>query len=129
MINDNNYKILSDFSWNPSYSGLSWSSSSILLNWWKQGLSSFCCLSVSTLTLLGREFSHPQMENVCMHAKLVQLCLTLHPCGLYPTSVLCPWDSPGKNTEVGCHAILQQMENILPLCWYQWEREYSGRYE
>ena len=21
--------------------------------------------------------------------------------------VLCPWDSPGKNTAVGCHALLQ----------------------
>ena len=24
--------------------------------------------------------------------------------GLGPTRLLCPWDSPGKNTEVGCHA-------------------------
>ena len=24
-----------------------------------------------------------------------------------PTSLLCPWDSPGKNTGVGCHALLQ----------------------
>ena len=23
------------------------------------------------------------------------------------TSLLCPWDSPGKNTGVGCHAVLQ----------------------
>ena len=23
------------------------------------------------------------------------------------TRLLCPWDSPGKNTEVGCHALLQ----------------------
>ena len=27
------------------------------------------------------------------------------PHGLYP-SRLCPWDSPGKNTRVGCHALL-----------------------
>ena len=26
---------------------------------------------------------------------------------LQPTSLLCPWDSPGKNTGVGCHAFLQ----------------------
>ena len=25
---------------------------------------------------------------------------------LYLTRLLCPWDSPGKNTAVGCHAIL-----------------------
>ena len=27
--------------------------------------------------------------------------------GRQPTRLLCPWDSPGKNTEVGCHALLQ----------------------
>ena len=24
-----------------------------------------------------------------------------------PTRLLCPWDSPGKNSEVGCHFLLQ----------------------
>ena len=24
-----------------------------------------------------------------------------------PTRLPCPWDSPGKNTEVGCHFLLQ----------------------
>ena len=27
--------------------------------------------------------------------------------GLYPARLLCPWDSPGKNTGVGGHALLQ----------------------
>ena len=27
--------------------------------------------------------------------------------GLWPTRLLCPWDSPGKNTGVGCHFLLQ----------------------
>ena len=27
--------------------------------------------------------------------------------GLLPTRFLCPWDSPGKDTGVGCHALLQ----------------------
>ena len=26
---------------------------------------------------------------------------------LQPTRLLCPWDSPGKNSGVGCHALLQ----------------------
>ena len=43
-------------------------------------------------------------------AKLLQLCPTL--CdpidGLLPGS-LCPWDSPGKNTAVGCHFLFQYM--------------------
>ena len=31
----------------------------------------------------------------------------LQPHGLKPARLLCPWDSPGKNTEVRCHALLQ----------------------
>ena len=27
-----------------------------------------------------------------------------------PTRLLCPWDSPGKNTGVGCHFLLQYMK-------------------
>ena len=27
--------------------------------------------------------------------------------GLEPTRFLCPWNSPGKNTGVGCHSFLQ----------------------
>ena len=32
---------------------------------------------------------------------------SLWPHGLQPARLLCPWDSPGKNTGVGCHALLQ----------------------
>ena len=32
---------------------------------------------------------------------------SLQPYALWPTRLLCPWDSPGKNTGVGCHALLQ----------------------
>ena len=28
------------------------------------------------------------------------------PRGLPPTRLLCPWDSPGKNTGAGCHSLL-----------------------
>ena len=27
--------------------------------------------------------------------------------GLQPSRLLCPWDSPGKNTGIGCHGLLQ----------------------
>ena len=40
-----------------------------------------------------------------MHPKLLQSCPTL--CYPMPTRFLCPWDSPGKNTGVGCHTLLQ----------------------
>ena len=32
---------------------------------------------------------------------------SLWPCGLWPTRLLCPWDSPGKDTGVSCHFLLQ----------------------
>ena len=31
----------------------------------------------------------------------------MQPHGLQPTRLLCPWDSPAKNTGVGCHFLLQ----------------------
>ena len=34
---------------------------------------------------------------------------SLWPHGLYPTKLLCPWDFPGKNTGVHCHALLQRI--------------------
>ena len=59
--------------------------------------SSFGVLTASTQTL----------SSLCMHAESLQLCLTLRPYELQPARLLCPWDSPGKNTGVGCHALLQ----------------------
>ena len=32
---------------------------------------------------------------------------SLQPHGLEPTRLLCPWNSPGQNTRVGCHFLLQ----------------------
>ena len=36
-------------------------------------------------------------------------------CGLQPTKLLHPWDSPGKNTGVGCHFLLQGIFSIQGL--------------
>ena len=47
---------------------------------------------------------------------------SLQPYGLQPTRLLCPWDSPGKSTRVGCHALLQgifpvwELNLHLPAC-------------
>ena len=38
-----------------------------------------------------------------MQIFMCYVCLTL----VDPARLLCPWDSPGKNTGVGCHALLQ----------------------
>ena len=32
---------------------------------------------------------------------------SFQPHGLQPARLLCPWDSPGKSTRVGCHFLLQ----------------------
>ena len=43
-------------------------------------------------------------------AKLLQSCLTLcNPIDCSPPGFTRPWDSPGKNTGVGCHCFLQRM--------------------
>ena len=42
-----------------------------------------------------------------MDATSLQLCLALCDRGLQLDKCLCPWDSLGKNTGVGCHALLQ----------------------
>ena len=42
---------------------------------------------------------------LCLHAQSLQSCPALRPHGLQPTRLLCPWDSPGKNTiGLECHA-------------------------
>ena len=49
--------------------------------------------------------------HACLHARSLQSCPTLYdPMDCYPASLLCPWDSLGKNTGVGCHFLLQCMK-------------------
>ena len=43
-------------------------------------------------------------------ARSLQSCPTLRPHRRQPTRLPCPWDSPGKNTGVGCHFLLQRMK-------------------
>ena len=46
--------------------------------------------------------------NTYVPPKSLQSCPTLcNPMGCKPSKLLCPWDSPAKNTRVGCHALLQ----------------------
>ena len=58
------------------------------------------------------ELADPDGQNLSLKARVfaksLQLCPTLcDPMYLQPSRILCPWDSPGKNTGVGCHALLQ----------------------
>ena len=40
---------------------------------------------------------------------------SLHPQGLQPAELLCPWDYPGKNTGVGCHFLLHNLERTVSI--------------
>ena len=44
-------------------------------------------------------------RSVSISRSVVSDSLLSH--GLWPTMLLCPWNSPGKNTGVGCHFLLQ----------------------
>ena len=48
--------------------------------------------------------------KACVYVSSSVLSNSLQPHGLGPTRLLCPWNSPGKNTGVGCHFLLQCMK-------------------
>ena len=71
----------------------------------------------------ARARAHAQ-AHVC--AKLLQSCPT--PCDPMDSRLLCPWDSPGKNTGVGCHFLLQGIfpawgSNRRLLCLLRWQAD------
>ena len=65
------------------------------------------------------------MNFECVHAKSLQAFSTLsNP--LNCSALLYPWDSPGENTGVGCHALLQGIfltQGLKPgfLCLLHWQ--------
>ena len=71
----------------------------------------------------GTSFLH-QSAVCCVRA---QSCPTLcDPHALEPARLLCPWDSSGKSTGVGCHALLQKIfltqgSNLHFLCLLHWQ--------
>ena len=58
-----------------------------------------------------------ELDRILVHSLLscISLCVcsvmsdSLGPHGLWPSRLLYPWDSLGKNTGVGCHALLQRI--------------------
>ena len=70
-------------------------------------------------------------HHLCLLAQLLQTCPTVFdPMDCTPpptpTRLLYPWDSPGKNTRVGCHFLLQgvfftQESNPHLLCLLHWQ--------
>ena len=49
----------------------------------------------------------PLKRPAAAAAKSLPSCPTLRPNRLQPTRLPPPWESPGKNTGVGCHVLLQ----------------------
>ena len=71
----------------------------------------------SLLTATFHGYFHTIKEpcnNVCV-CVCVCVCARAYTCARYvtsrlqPSKLLCPWDSPGKSTGVGCHALLQEI--------------------
>ena len=49
--------------------------------------------------------------SCCCYCKVTSVVSdSMQPHRRQPTRLLCPWDSPGKNTGVGCHFLLQCMK-------------------
>ena len=63
--------------------------------------------SPNPLLLQNKEFG---FDTAAAAAKSLQSCLTVWPHRQQPTRLPRPWDSPGKNTGVGCHFLLQCMK-------------------
>ena len=64
-------------------------------------------LHVATGSFLNTHTHTHTHTHVCAVPSRSVMSNSVWPCGLLPTRLLCPWDSPGKNTGVGCHALLQ----------------------
>ena len=69
-----------------------------------------CSLFLTHFSLWSATCVHmPVCVQACAQACLVTSVMSssLRPYGLQPTRLLSPWDSPGKNTGVGLHALRQ----------------------
>ena len=53
---------------------------------------------------------NPSIQNAAAAAKSLQSCQLCVTQRRHPTRLPPPWDSPGKNTGVGCHFLLQCMK-------------------
>ena len=67
-----------------------WWKCKIVQRLWETG----CSLKMSNIKLPCAVLSRSVMSNSITHE-------------LWPSRLLCPWDSPGKNTGVSCHFFLQ----------------------
>ena len=69
---------------------------------------------------VGEAIVNRHLIQCCQFSRsVVSNSLQLH--GLWPSRLLCPWDSPGKSTGMGCHFLFQginpEPESLCLLCW------------
>ena len=86
--------------------------------WWPRG--------VGWGGMVGGRFKRERIYVRSVSCSVMSHCLWPH--GLPPTRLLCPGDSPGKNTGVGCHFLLQgifptQGSNPHLLSLLQWQTD------
>ena len=53
------------------------------------------------------EATQQQQQHTYEKSESASCSVALQPLGLCPARLLCPWNSPGKNTAVGSHSLLQ----------------------
>ena len=74
----------------------------------------------------------PSFSLVISVSNLKKCCVSysvmfdaLRPHGQQPTTLLCPWDSPGENSRLGSHSLLQGIfltQGLNPHLW-QWQAD------
>ena len=78
-------------------------------------------LTIETGALAAVALKGPLLHNSSRRLPTVvldaQSCPTLYdPLDWQHARLPCPWDSPGKNTGMGCHSLLQVKEQTLVSC-------------
>ena len=71
---------------------------------------SFILHSHSFLTQLAKAGAQDMQVSCCCCCVTLVVSNSVQPHRRQPTRFPCPWDSPGKNTGVGCHFLLQRMK-------------------
>ena len=78
-----------------------------------------CSHEIKRRLLFGRK----AITNLCCCVASV-MSDSVRPHRQQPTRLPCPWDSPGKNTGVGCHFLLHY--NNIVFCIYFYNYHYPG---
>ena len=91
---------------------LHWGTDDFTMSCQFQSCPTLCDPTDRSMVARGCQEGRMKRQSVSYIQTVVSNCLETH--RLQPTRLLCPWDSPGKNTGVGCHFLLQiHLSSIL----------------